>query len=92
MLFYIVLSAIDINFESDILKLMVGITQTKTKSGVVTVPSEMMRAILEELRLLRQEIMLLFPQEDLEDYAHPDRVRNSYQKAIKEYPPVSAWK
>ncbi len=71
---------------------MVTITQTKTKPRITTVPSEIMQAILEELRLLRNDVMLLFPQEDLEDYAHPDRVRNSYQKAMKKYPPVSSWK
>ena len=51
-----------------------------------------LQVILEELRLLRNEIMFLFPQEDLEDYAHPDRIHRSYQKAIKKYPPVSLWK
>lgn len=75
--------------NKDILKLMTTITRTKTKSGIITVPSEIMRAILEELRLLRQEMLLLFPQEDLEDYAYPDRIKNSYRKAIKEYPLVS---
>ena len=68
------------------------VTITKTKSKITTVPSEMMQAILEELRLLRSEVMFLFPQEDLEDYANSDRVRDSYKKALKKYPPVSLWK
>jgi len=72
---------------------MVTTTQIKTKSEKITVSSEMMQSVLEELRLLRQEVLLLFPQEDLEDYAHPDRIRKSYQKATKEYPPASLlWK
>jgi hypothetical protein len=53
----------------------------------------MLKAILEEIRLLRNEIMFLFPQENLEEYAHPVRIKRSYQKAIKQHPPVSlAWK
>ena len=61
--------------------------ETKTnKSEVIAVPSGMMRAILEELRLLRNEVLLLFPQEDLEDFANADRIKNSYQKAIKDHP------
>lgn len=61
-------------------------TQVKTKAGITTVPSKIMKAILEELRLLRNEIRLLLPQDDLEDYAHPDRIQRSYQKAIKKHP------
>ena len=60
---------------------------TKTKNSEKT-----LQAILEELRLLRNEVMFLFPQEDLEDYAHPERIRNYYQKAIKKYPPALLWK
>lgn len=51
--------------------------------------SNMLQTILEELRLLRKEVMILLPQEDLEDYANPDRIKHSYQRAIKKYPPVS---
>jgi hypothetical protein len=51
-----------------------------------------MRTILEELRLLRKEVMLLLPQDDLKDYSHPDRINRSYQKAIKKHTPVSSWK
>lgn len=67
-------------------------TRTKTKSGFVSVPYEIIQDILEELRLLRKEVLFLFPQEDLEDYVHQDRIRDSYQKAIKKYPPISLWK
>ena len=64
-------------------------TQVKIKLDKIPVPLKMIQAILEELRLLRNEVMLLFPQEDLKDYAHPDRIKRSYQKALKKYPPVS---
>lgn len=74
------------------MKLMVSTTRTKNKSEVVCISSKTAQLILEELRLLRNEVLLLFPQEDLEGYAHPDRIKNSYQKAIKRYPPVSLWK
>lgn len=55
---------------------------------------ETLQAILEELRLLRNEVMLLLPQKDLEDYAHPERIKSSYQKALKKYPPAASplWK
>ncbi len=45
---------------------------TKTKNNEKT-----LHVILEELRLLRNEVMLLLPQEDLEDYAHLKRIKNS---------------
>lgn len=60
---------------------------TKIKNG-----EKVLQAILEELRLLRKEVMLLLPQEELEKYAHPERIKNSYQKAIKKYPPALLWK
>lgn len=64
-------------------------TQVKIKLDKIPVPLKMIQAILEELRLLRNEVMLLFPQEDLKDYAHPDRIKRSYKEALKKYPPVS---
>ena len=57
-----------------------------------TITSNGIQKILEELRLLRQEVRLLLPQEDLEDYTHPERIKRSYQKAVKQYPPVSKWR
>lgn len=44
------------------------------------------QAILEELRLLRNEITLLLPHEDLEEYAHPERLKRSLENARKHYP------
>lgn len=61
--------------------------RVKTKS--ITVPSRMIEAMFEELRLLRSEITLLFPHEDLEGYAHPERIKQSYRNAMKRYPSTS---
>jgi len=63
-------------------------TQTIKNKDIIS--SKILQAILGELRLLRNEMTLLLPQEDLEDYNHKDRILISYQKAIKKYPPI--WK
>lgn len=52
--------------------------------------SKILTGIVKELRLLRNEVMFLFPQDDLEDYVHPERIKKSYQNAIKKYPPFSS--
>jgi hypothetical protein len=59
--------------------------QTRTKQDTQT-----LQAILEELHLLRKEVHFLFPQEEIDDYSHPERIRQSYKKALKQYPPASA--
>ena len=61
---------------------------TKTRRAQAASPL-MLRAILEELRLLRNEMQLLLPQEDLKDYAHATRIKRSYRNALKQYPPAS---
>ena len=61
---------------------------TKIKNSVPS--TEILDIILKELRLLRNEVRLLLPQDDLEDYAHPERIQRSFQKAIKKHP--TAWK
>lgn len=66
--------------------------KTRIKSEAEIESPIMLQTILEELRLLRNEVMFLLPHEDLEDYANPERIRRSYQKAIKKYPPVSLWR
>ncbi|NCS99362.1 hypothetical protein CO116_00595 [Candidatus Falkowbacteria bacterium CG_4_9_14_3_um_filter_38_19] len=68
---------------------MAQTTQVKIKSGATKIPAKIVEAIFEELRLLRNEVRLLLPQEELEEYTHPDRIKHSYRKAIKKYPPVS---
>lgn len=49
---------------------------------------KVLKSILEELRLLREEIKLLLPQEDLEGYTNSKEIKQAYQKAIKKHPPV----
>jgi len=46
-----------------------------------------MSAILDEIQKLRSDMMTLIPTERLDDYVHPNRIRHSYQKALKRYPP-----
>jgi hypothetical protein len=55
-----------------------------------TQSAKLLRAILQELKLLRTEVSFLFPQDKLEDYAHPTRIKRSYEKALKQYPPKSS--
>ncbi|MBI4118921.1 MAG: hypothetical protein HY452_01515 [Parcubacteria group bacterium] len=54
-------------------------TRSKTKEDI----------ILDEIKLLREQVLLLLPQEDLNDYIHPQRIKKTYAKAIKKYPPLS---
>lgn len=58
-----------------------------TKTKINAKGSQTLQAILEEVRRLRQEVMLLFPSESIKDYAHPQRIKRSYEKALKRYPP-----
>jgi len=52
-------------------------------------PSLMVKAIFEELKLLRKELSFVLPQDDLENYSHPEKIRASYKKAIKNHPLVA---
>lgn len=63
------------------------LTKDKTSAAAT---NELLGTVIEELRLLRSEVEFLFPQEDLVGYAHPQRIKRSYEKAIKKYPPVSS--
>jgi hypothetical protein len=49
---------------------------------------DMMQRILNELQSLRNDLALILPTEDINDYEHTDRIQQSYQNAIKEHPPV----
>ena len=42
--------------------------------------------IFREIRLLRNEVSLLMPTEDIKEYSNPTRIKNSYRKALKHYP------
>lgn len=55
-------------------------------------PLRILESILEELRLLREEVKLLLPHEDLEDYANPKEIKQAYQNAIKKYPRMDFYK
>jgi len=48
---------------------------------------EIAQEILREVKILRREISVLLPSEDLNDYTSPTRLSQSYKKAIKQYPP-----
>ena len=52
--------------------------------------SRMFSSILSELRLLRKEVLLLLPQEDLEEYVDENRIKKAYLKALKKYPPITS--
>ena len=52
-------------------------------------PSLLVKAIFEELKLLRKELSFVLPQDDLENYSHPEKIRASYEKAIKNHPPAA---
>lgn len=69
--------------------LLKSMLRTTTKGQV---EPRVLKAILDELRLLRQEISLVLPQEDLKGYAHPARIKRSYQQALKRYPSATAWR
>lgn len=60
-------------------------SQTKVKQSNQA-PDKMLRSILQEIRLLRYEVRLILPTEDLQEYAHPKRIKRSYENALKAYP------
>lgn len=65
------------------------IPQKTTTKTFTTASNDVFKTILEEIRLLRSEVSLLFPNEDLNDYANSERIEKSHQNAIKSYPPLS---
>ncbi|OGP31175.1 MAG: hypothetical protein A2073_07275 [Deltaproteobacteria bacterium GWC2_42_11] len=73
-------------FIESILKNM-GTAQAKIK-GETSDTHQLLNLVLKEIRSLRQEFYLLLPQEDIEEYAYPERIKRSYQKALKKYPPI----
>lgn len=78
-------TTLDVEVTFDRLQIAMSPTSTNRTSDILG-------KILDELRLLRQEVKLIVPQEDLDEYSDGDRVEKSYKKALKEYPPLSAWK
>ena len=67
----------------------------KVKKSSKQIPAsqkETLLNMLEEITRLREEISLLLPHEDLKEYAHPERIRRSYTRAVKQYPPAALWR
>jgi len=60
--------------------------QVKIKQEKRVASSSVSRMLLQEIRMLRHELSLLIPEDRLEDYAHPERIKNSFQNALKKYP------
>ena len=50
---------------------------------------DVLKKILGEIRRLRREVTGLYPQEDLDEYAHPERIKRSHGRALRQYPPIS---
>jgi len=48
--------------------------------------TNLLKAILAEIHLLRNDLSLFFGEDDLENYAHPERIRRSHQEALNQYP------
>ncbi len=63
-------------------------TKEKLTNYKIQAPYKIAQEILKEIRLLRNEIALLFPQDDIEEYEHSDRIKKNYERAIKKYPIV----
>jgi hypothetical protein len=60
--------------------------QTKIKDRNLDT-RQLLNLVLQEIRYLRHEFYLLLPYDDLEEYEHTARVKRSYKKAVKKYPP-----
>jgi len=58
------------------------------QSNKIFISEKTLESMIKELRLLREAVELLIPQEDLKDYIHPERIKTSYKKALKKYPPA----
>ena len=55
-------------------------TQKKSRN------ENLLQNIFKEIRLLRSEVTLFMPTEDLKGYAHSSRIKSSFDKAIRQYP------
>lgn len=51
--------------------------------------TQLLSEVLREIKFLREEVSFFLPQENLNEYAHPERIKSSYERAIKKYPPNS---
>lgn len=62
--------------------------ETRVKSNKQAYAEKKLDVILKELRFLRHDIFMLLPQERLDEYAHPKKIRSAYLRAIKQYTPA----
>ncbi|MBI5147692.1 MAG: hypothetical protein HZA37_00870 [Parcubacteria group bacterium] len=59
----------------------------------ITIPKEQKGAlvpILKELKKVNaylEKLLVIIPEESLKEYKSPSRIKNSYLKTIKDYPP-----
>ena len=47
---------------------------------------DILEKIFKQISMLRKEVSLLLPHEDVEDFVHADRIKQSYKRAVKEHP------
>lgn len=59
------------------------VTAPKTKNKI---SSNLLQSIFKELQIIRKELSLIIPQEDIKEYAHSARIKKSYQRALKRFP------
>lgn len=62
---------------------MTRTSSLSSRPGTITVSAKIVKDILDEIRLMRNEITLLLPNEDLEGYAHPDRIKHSLENSSR---------
>ena len=67
---------------------MATLIQPKIKRKSSNATGQLLNEVLHEIRSLRREFSLILPQEDLEDYVHPEQIKRSYEKALKKFPPA----
>ncbi len=59
---------------------------TTLKNREVQNTNCLLTQVLKEVRSLREDFMLFLPQENIKEYTHPARIKNSYLKALEKYP------
>lgn len=64
---------------------MTHTSSLSSRPKTITVSAKIVKDILDEIRLMRNEITLLLPNEDLGEYDHPERIKSSLLNARKRY-------
>ncbi|KKR31855.1 MAG: hypothetical protein UT65_C0015G0017 [Parcubacteria group bacterium GW2011_GWF2_39_8b] len=57
-----------------------------TMTKKVKKQKNLLQHIFNEIRLLRSEVTLFMPDENLNGYAHPSRIKKSFERALRQYP------